>query len=85
MTSKEVRERLNTSFNIVSVRHGIYTAKKSYYWGVTKSGEAYADKVRELIPNAEIIEFGNHFAPFRGGARAGGPQDSYYWVKFKVN
>ena len=85
MTSKEVREILNHNFNVISVRHGIFTAKKSYYWGVTKSADVYADKVKELIPKAEILECGNHWAPFRGGAKAGGPQDSYFWVKFKVS
>ena len=84
MNSKQVREILNHTFDVISFRQNIFTAKKSYYWGITQSGEKFADKVKELQPNATIIDFGNHFAPFHGGAKPGTAKDSYFWVKFTI-
>ena len=81
---KQIKEKLNHSFDTFSVREGIITVKKGYYWGVTKSGETYAEKVKEIIPEAKIVDFGNHFASFRGGAKAGSAQSSYFYVKFTV-
>lgn len=85
MTTKEIRELLKGRFNVVSFRNGIFTVKQSYYWGVTKSGEEYAKKVTDLIPEAKILDYGNHWHGFVGGCKTGGPQDSYYWVKFQVS
>ena len=84
MTSKEVREKLKTSFSTVSLRNGIYTAKKSYHWGIAQSGDVYADIVRNLIPRAKVLDYGNHFHYFVGGAKPGSPKDSYFWVKFTL-
>lgn len=84
MTTKEVRERLSMTFDTFSFRNNVFTVKKGYYWGVTKSGETYADKVKEVIPEAKIIDFGNHFAPFNGKARTGSAGDSYFYVKFTI-
>ena len=75
---------MEPAFDTFSVRQGVYTVKRSYFYGITQSGEVSANRVKELIPSANIVEFGNHFARFRGGAKTGGPQSSYYWVKFTV-
>jgi hypothetical protein len=83
MTAKEVRKKLS-SFDTFSFRNNVFTVKKSYYWGFSKSGETYANKVKEIIPEAKIIDFGNHFASFKGGAKAGSAGDSYFYVKFTI-
>ncbi len=84
MTSAEVREKLRGAFNVVSFRKGIFTAKRSYFYGITKPIQPYIDKVIELIPNAEIVDSGNHFHAFCGGAKSGSAKDSFYWVSFKL-
>ena len=84
MTTAQIRNLVHSHANVVSQRNGIFTVKKSYYWGVTKSGRDYADTIQSVIPNIEILDCGNHFHGFVGGAKAGGPQDSYLWAKFRV-
>ena len=84
MNTKQVREVIGEIANTLSSRGGVFTAKKSYFWGFTNDGSAFADKIKNLIPSADIIDYGNHFHGFVGGAKPGSPQDSYYWVKFKA-
>ena len=84
MKTADLRNIFHSTADVISQKDGIVTIKKCYYWGVTKSGESYRDKVLELLPTATIVDFGNHFAPFRGGAKAGSPQSSYFWVKFRI-
>ena len=82
MKAEEIKKALKCS--VLSRRSGIYTAKYSYYWGFTKSGEEYKSKVLAVFSNAQIIDFGNHFHSFVGGAKTGSSQDSYTWIKFKL-
>jgi hypothetical protein len=80
MKNSEIQERL--SADTLSKKAGVYTARWGYYWGITKPSDPYADRVKERIPNATILEHGNHFAPFRGGAPVG--KQSHFWVKFTI-
>jgi len=84
MKTKDIKVRLNDHVDVVSFRDGTFTVKKSYYWGATKDGSNLADKVKALIPEATILDYGNHYHGFVGGAKSGSPQDSYWWVKFKA-
>jgi len=84
MKTKQVREAIDNITDTLSSRGGVFTAKKSYYWGSSKDGSAFANEIKSLVPTAEIVDYGNHFHGFVGGAKAGSPQDSYFWVKFKA-
>ena len=84
MKTAQVREMLNEKFDTLSQRNGIFTVKKSYFWGISKNGEEQAETVKSLIPQAMIIDYGNHFHGFVGGAPAGSPNSSYYYVKFTI-
>ena len=84
MKIKDIKIRLNDHVDVVSSRDGIYTVKKSYYFGITKDGSNLADKVEKLIPEATVLDYGNHYHDFVGGARPGSSRDSYWWVKFKA-
>ena len=85
MTStKEIKALISHVADRVSFSKGIYTAKKSYYWGLTKDGSDFANKVMSLIPNAEQIDYGKHYHGFVGGAKTCSEKDSYFYVKFKV-
>lgn len=84
MKTKEVRELVGREVDTLSQRDGVFTAKKSYYWGITSNGDAFANKILALVPNSKMVDRGNHWAPFHGGARAGSPQDSYFYVKFTI-
>lgn len=84
MTTKQVREAISNNASTLSYRGGVFTAKKSYFWGICGDGSGLADKIKKLIPTAEIVDYGNHYHSFVGGAKPGSPQDSYFWVKFKA-
>jgi len=67
----------------LSSRNGIFTARRSYFYGTFESGEKFAESIKEQLPSATILEFGNHYAHFKGGAPIN--KQSHYWVKFTVN
>ena len=84
MTTKEIQNKFGSNA-IISVRHGVFTLKKSYFWGITKdSRDVMEPIVKSIIPNAKIIDAGNHFHAFVGGAKPGTAKDSYFWIKFTV-
>lgn len=80
--TSEIRETLHC--DSVSRKGDIITAKKSYFWGVTSDGSAFAALVEKQYPNARVVDYGNHFHHFVGKAKSGSRQDSYYWVKFRL-
>jgi hypothetical protein len=83
MKLKDIKEQLDGNADVVSVRHGIYTVKKSYYWGATKDGSELVNAVKSLFNNIIIVDFGNHYHGFVGGAKPGSYNDSYFYCKFK--
>jgi len=84
MKIKDIKEKLGHKVDVLSFRQGVFTAKKSYYFGITKDGKNLADKIQELLPKAMIFDYGNHYHGFVGGARPGSSKSSYWWVKFKA-
>lgn len=84
MNTKTIKNILQDIADVVSFRNNIFTVKKSYYWGFGKDGSEFADKIQKMIPNAKIVDYGNHWHAFVGGAKPGSPQDSYYFCKFQI-
>jgi len=84
MKIKDIKEKLRGKINTISSKGGVFTAKKSYFWGATKDGSVLADKIQSAIPEAVIEDCGNHFHHFVGGAKPGSSQDSYLWCKFTI-
>ena len=82
--TKQVKQTLGRIFDTFSSKGGVYTIKKSYYWGFTEDGSALADKVQQKLPQAVIVDYGNHWHPFVGGAKSGSAKDSFYFCKFKI-
>ena len=84
MTSNTVSVLLDVKPERIRKSKGVFRYHQSYFYGVTKSADALVNRVKEKIPNAIIIDSGNHFHEFVGGAKSGSAQDSYLWVKFTV-
>jgi hypothetical protein len=82
--TKDIKLALCGTFDTFSLRNGEYTVKKSYYWGIDSDGSTLANKVKKIIPEAIVTDYGNHWHPFVGGAKAGSPKDSYLYCKFKL-
>ncbi len=65
-------------------RNGNLVAKQTYYFHHGLTEEKLWLKVKTVFPNAEMIDSGDHFHAFVGGAKTGSPQDSFVWVEFKL-
>lgn len=84
MKLKDIKRILEGVASVVFIRHGVITAKRSYFWGVTQDGSKFAEQIQSLIPQAQIQDYGNHYHGFVGGAKPGSAQDSYFFCKFKI-
>jgi len=60
----------------------IKAMKGYFYRGQGGTIEALVSKVKEAFPSAEIIETGDHFTAFRGGAPVS--KQSHIYVEFSL-
>lgn len=79
----------NLLIDCVSKKGNVFTFKRSYFQGTTKSGEEFAERIASRISShsrfkAKVADYGNHFHAFVGGAKAGSPKDSYLWTKIEL-
>ena len=79
-TLKDVKEKL--SFDTYSVKNGIFTVRKSFFYTMGKRSSDYVAKVKTAFPNAEIVDFGEVWKTFRGGSSVA--NGSHWYVKFSV-
>lgn len=78
--AEEVREELVC--DQVTKRHNRYTARRGFYYRNGYTAEAFVKLVRAAYPAAKIIDSGEIWKPFRGGAKT---QDSSHWfVTFEL-
>lgn len=82
MTSADVRRALDGVADTVSVRNGVYTARRGFYYTHGRTADALADAVRRAIPGATVTGSGEHWAPFRGGQSV--RDGSHWFVSFTV-
>ena len=82
-TRTQIQDALTCSA-VSKNRDGNFIAKWSYFYRCGKSPEGYATKVQEVFPDAVIVQTGDHFHAFCGGAKSGSATDSYMWVEFKL-
>lgn len=68
----------------VKKHKGVFTYWVTYHWNCTGTADKLVAHVMEKIPNAVIVDSGNHFHSFVGGAKSGTAQDSFLWVKFTI-
>lgn len=69
---------------IKKCKGGWFRYHVSYFYGFTKSADGLIDLVKSRVPNAQILDSGNHYHEFVGGAKSGSAKDSYLWVKFNL-
>lgn len=87
---QKIFDCVDVKVDVLSKRGDVFSAKRSYYWGISSSGEGFKDKIVKALEandgriKIEVVEFGNHAHSFVGSAKAGSAQDSYFWVKFKI-
>jgi len=92
------RQRLNTfaEDNQLSVKgkpsigKGVYQFCYSYFYSNGMTPQKLVDRVVKALKSSEwvdteIMDSGNHWAPFHGGAKAGSARDTYMWVNVKIS
>ena len=66
----------------ISKRGDIITIRKGYFYTMGQCTQDLIDKVIKACPNAEIIDSGDYYTAFRGGAKLA--QSSHWFVKFII-
>ena len=80
MKQSEILEKIGA--DTINKRNGIYTVRKSYFYTFGKSTKNLKYKVLKAFPYAEIIDYGNHCTPFRGGQSV--RDGSHWYVSFRL-
>jgi hypothetical protein len=80
ITTKHLQEVLGTEH--VSKSKGAFIIRKSYFYRFGYDSSKLAEFVKSKIPNATIIDHGDHWAPFRGGDSVA--KGSHFWVRFTI-
>ena len=86
MTNKEIRKTLQNHFcdepGCVSYYKGVWTVREGYFYRHGRSEDKVALRVLGIFPEAKIVDKGDHWATFNGGASI--KASSHFWVKFTV-
>lgn len=77
-TLKEIKQTLE--FDSYSLKNGVFTVRKGFYYRFGNSEEKFVEKILEKFPTAKIIESGEVWKPFRGGASIA--NSSHWFIKF---
>ena len=59
-----------------------YRAMWSYFYRHGATPELKKNRVEETLRDAKIVDVGDHWHEFVGGAESGSAQDSFMWVDF---
>ena len=66
----------------ISKKGDIITVRAGFFYRHGRSEQNIIDRIKNFFPNATIIDSGEHWTPFRGGASVA--QSSHWYVKFKI-
>lgn len=77
-TLKEVKEKL--SFDTYSVKAGVFTVRKEFFYTMGKTTLYYEKTIKNAFPDAVIVDSGEVWKSFRGGASVA--NSSHFYVKF---
>lgn len=80
MKTNDIKDMLDA--DTISKKGDVYTIRREFFYSHGGSSEGLANKVKKVFPNAVIVDHGEHWAAFRGGASVA--QSSHWWVKFKL-
>ena len=81
MKLKDIKSKIRV--DSLSIRKGIYTARKTFYYTHGKNSSDLADRIINELNNVTIIDHGQQWTPFRGGSSVA--KSSHWWVKFTLS
>jgi len=82
MNLREVRDKLSGIADMVSAKGNVFTARLGFFYTHGYDADKMAARIVAAIPGAKVIDKGEVWKPFRGGA--GIAQQSHWWVRFEV-
>lgn len=80
LTVKTVRAALMP--DTCCVRDGVCTIRRGFFYTNGFTAEKYRGRVLAAYPNADILDYGEVWKPFRGGASVAA--GSHWFVKFRL-
>lgn len=80
MKLQEIKDTLGA--DTISKKGTVITVRKSFFYTGGFTPQAYVTKVLAAFPGAKIIDSGEIWRPFRGGASVA--QSSHWYVKFEL-
>lgn len=80
MKVSEVKERLRV--DTASVKNGTYLVRRGFFYSHGKTAADLEGQVRAAFPGAKIIDSGEVWKAFRGGASVA--QQSHWFVRFTL-
>jgi hypothetical protein len=92
MSSKISREEVYSALGLtsgdnLSFSQGVWTLRMEYYWRSNRSDQerwqGSIDKLRECGFTVVVVEYGDHYASFKGGASV--KRNSNYFMRFKLS
>ena len=81
LTRKDVEEKLGG--NQVTVSKGVFKVRMGYFYTHGYTAERLVAEVLAAFPNATILDSGNVWRAFRGGASVA--NQSHWYVRFTIN
>ena len=79
-TLSEIKNTL--SADSYSKKNNVFTVRREFFYTHGRTAEQFRDEVLKCYPTATIVDFGEVWKPFRGGASAA--NSSHWFVKFTL-
>ncbi|MCR4301815.1 MAG: hypothetical protein NUV51_09410 [Sulfuricaulis sp.] len=77
-TLKQVRNAL--SADTYSAKNGVFTVRRGFFYTHGRTAESFVEAVKRAFPAAVILDSGEVWKAFRGGATTA--NQSHWYVKF---
>jgi hypothetical protein len=83
ITATDVAAKVTkVKLDMVSLKHGVFTARRTFFYTHGKTAQILVNAITDAFPTAEILESGEIWKPFRGGAPVA--KQSHWFVKFTI-
>lgn len=79
---KTVKEKLGHRFDTYSIKNGVITVRRGFFYTHGCTDQDCVDQVLEKFPDAHIVESGEIWKSFLGGASIAA--QSHWYVKFTL-
>ena len=80
MKNTDIKEKVNA--DTISKRDNVYTVRKGFYYKFGGTAIKFVTDVENNIQGAKIIDYGEKFVRFNGGASIA--SQSHWFVKFTI-